>query len=215
MKNLKKEKSMATPPLKWTGKNTYNNDVFVDFNKKTVRFNPVKITGPYYLFGLFLFNLFAVCGLLLFFFLYLPMYTLMLVSYQDYNILILGTIYACSLVIILHIYGWLYFYNKHFQEWIFPKLNALLINLTTRFLTFGIQGAKKKMRVNPLAIQNRMIIIPHFANVELKWNATKDFSKYLSTIDVRHIFLNSEWKFYAIFKFKKTPKKGMIEIEYI
>jgi len=105
--------------------------------------------------------------------------------------------------------------QKWYQKWL-PKHNA----------DGWIKGRKKKKYVNfkPEDVENNMVEIPMFNNVELDYKAYGDFSEKLLRISIRehqyNYYKNGKvgkkkielFKWYARFYFKDKPKTGNIEV---
>ncbi len=110
--------------------------------------------------------------------------------------------------------------NPEYQKWL-PKRNA----------ERGIIFKKKKKNYKkflPEDMLGNTLIIPRFNNVELDYETTGDFNKYLTHIKIREyrtqsININTkklgkekvdDFKWYAVFSFKEKPKTGFMEVIY-
>jgi hypothetical protein len=146
-------------------------------------------------------------------------------------------------------YGGFYNQDKHTKEtltnlllWvIIPIILFLIINrLLTRFLVkqkwyqkwlpkHNAEGwlkrrRKKYVKFLPEDVENNMVEIPLFSNVELDYKTDGDFSDKLERIKIReHQYNNYKkgkmgkrqiklGKWYARFYFKTKPKNGYIEV---
>ena len=108
--------------------------------------------------------------------------------------------------------------SKWYQKW-FPK------NQAER--TFFFKRKKKKYKkFKPKDVENNMVEIPYFKNIELDYNTTGDFDKYLERIKIHeHSYNNYDakkkkpgkkqvkiFKWYARFYFKQKPNTGHMEV---
>jgi len=96
----------------------------------------------------------------------------------------------------------------------FPKFNAKIIK------------SRKYMKFKPKDVENNIVEIPSFSNVELNYKTSGDFSEQLQRIKIReHTYYKyrkgkkgklereiNEW--YARFFFKEKPKDGYLEVIY-
>jgi hypothetical protein len=75
-------------------------------------------------------------------------------------------------------------------------------------------------------VHNNRVILPNYSNVYMHYNATEDFSKYLTKVEVMAIPFKSskstkeykeepdEYTFSAVFNFTQRPLSGNLEVEY-
>jgi len=106
--------------------------------------------------------------------------------------------------------------SKKYQRW-FPEHQANGF-ISKRF--------KRYIKFKPKDVENNMVEIPLFSNVELDYKTTGDFDKYLERIKIREHQYNKYkkgkigkkkieiFKWYARFYFKKTPKNGHMEVVF-
>ena len=103
--------------------------------------------------------------------------------------------------------------QKWYQKWL-PEHNAN-----------GFLGRNKKyIKFTKKDVENNMVEIPLFGNVELDYKANGDFSDKLERIKIREHQYNKykkgkvgkkvirEYKWYARFYFKDKPKDGYLEV---
>jgi len=103
--------------------------------------------------------------------------------------------------------------SKKYQKG-FPKFNARIIK------------SRKYMKFRPRDVENNMVEIPSFSNVELNYKTHGDFSEQLQRLKIREHthykykkgrkgkLKRDEFKWYARFFFKETPKDGYLEVVY-
>lgn len=100
-------------------------------------------------------------------------------------------------------YGWM-------KSW-FPKFNVKFLNLFSSH-TYFYKTVK--------SLDKPYFEIPLFKNMILDYDVEGDFAKYLKSIDIReHDFVMKDFEpnkylFKAVFKFKRTPKKGKLFIKF-
>ena len=158
-KKQKKEKSTETQLLKFSGNNTYNNDVTVDYRKQTIKFNPVKLTGKFHLLFVFLSQLFLTNVIIFTLSVGIPLtvyYSIMYPNYdQSFFIFIIILLGALIGIINCVIYTGLYNYSVLYQRWVFPKQNAIMIKLITRLMSLGLSKVGKKREINELKAKRK------------------------------------------------------------
>lgn len=107
----------------------------------------------------------------------------------------------------------LLFFNKKWRSNKFPMFNAWLIELTGKLI---FRKRKKKVKVmNQEALIDNKFFIPCFSNVALDYEASGDYGKYLTNIEISNIFDKNDQEWFCIFHFSQTPKTGELKLEYI
>lgn len=103
---------------------------------------------------------------------------------------------------------------KYFSK-IYPKINFWL------FSHFQVNKIKH-VHVNQLT--TNQYVVPIFSNVMLEYEATEEYSTYLTSVKVDkidyHYLINNKKKeddyhFKAIFEFSQVPSKGFLHIAYM
>lgn len=128
---------------------------------------------------------------------------------------IITTIWFLALIILNEIITRITVKSKRFNKW-FPKAQANGL---------FIPRVKKYLKFTPEDVENNMVEIPYFKNVELDYKTEGDFSKYLQRIKVHeHSYYKYKkgkpskkkevkiYAWYARFYFKETPKTGFLEV---
>lgn len=197
---------------KFSGKGMANNRVYIDYDKRTVRFDPTpdKRTAS----RLFLEDLLTttlIASLISAFVVILaagivvigggflfddPMIELPYFA----HLVFLGT----GIAIAAHLGKWC---SKRWRSQCFPVWNKLNIMLCGH--------RYKKYTVNPNAIINNTFVVRQFSNVELSYDVTGDFATELESITIEEIYQDYPFKWYAIFRFKKQPVTGRMEVRTI
>lgn len=187
------------------GNNPYNNRVYVDFDKKTIRFIPIGKKSKRRYFLMFFTTIF---GKYLIFFFY-PLFAILLLL--DVTGIITDVLFGllCYIaflqLLFISIYFSLWFYREEWRKKYYPELNARL---------HGFLSKPKKKTINPESVVNNKVFIPHFKNVLLKYKVTKDFMKQLKNIKISNIFKADATNWFFVFEFKKKPVNGYLEVEY-
>ncbi len=110
--------------------------------------------------------------------------------------------------------------SPKYQKWL-PKHNA------ERGIIFK-KRYKKYSKFLPKDVLDNIVVIPYFTNVELDYQTSGDFSKYLKKLKIREYQTNSiniktkktgkmkqhVCKWYAVFYFSEKPKTGSMEVTY-
>ena len=195
--------------MKKEGNNPYNNRVIVDYENKKITFVPIgkKSIRKYYF--IFLVNIIT-----LYCFLILIPIVLIVSLVPEMPLNMEGFIYLITIMqmIPMSIYFSLWFFRPKWRKQYYPELNYKIIN---NFMFRYLTGKKlKKEIIEPKAIHNKQLIIPHFSNVRLYYETTGDFSKYLKKVFICNIFKGDPWNWNCCFEFTKKPKKGTMKIDY-
>lgn len=131
-----------------------------------------------------------------------------------------------------HLAGLTYIALSYF---LIPLILALIVTknrklkLKMPYLNFLASGHCYQARFNPYDIKDNKIEIPMFRNVLLEYEATGEFSKYLSTLEiVEHPFdlyvmkrfrpsfkKRNPYLWKAVFTFKETPKTGDLKVRFV
>jgi len=193
-------------------KNPFNNRVLVDYEKRSVRFEPVG-AGTIYKYWFLWFNTLLtiplVCALtflaiivpsILF---TLPVEAIVGMLRVTYIMFIVCYAFLFCVSLIYFIPSWR---HKHF-----PSTNARLVRFNRLLLSFKKLSTK---RVLPHAVVNNTVFIPNFNNVELHYFAIDDFKKQLKCIRIDTVFEDDPWEWYFVFEFKRRPKNGYLDVRY-
>lgn len=209
---------MATHLQKYNGKNTHNNQVEVDFEKREVNFKPIlkdeekeeearerrQFVG----------SLQCIIRKI-----FIPIIIFLIVI--DYTAIRMGNPIQPVFIKVMFLGGIMYFaceitrllfISKKFKYEIMPKLNAVLIHIRARLNneTGLIEGT-----IDKESIKNREFKIRDFQNIVLKYQAKGDMAKQLRKIEIRPIFKDNPYIWEATFKFKKEVKDGTLHVKYI
>lgn len=135
---------------------------------------------------------------------------------------LISTLYIPSILFLFIVFGYylnklvtyLLLKSKRYRKG-FPRFNAKIIR------------SRKYMKFKPEDVENNIVEIPSFSNVELDYKTKGDFSKQLQKIKIReHTHYRYKkgkkygklkrdiCKWYARFFFKETPKDGHLEVVY-
>lgn len=201
----KSQRSSATQSQKFNGNNNLNNKVTVDYNKKTVDFEPLLVESTFYMFfiswlGAFLVAIYGV-----------TLSALIVAPFAQYYV---GTtehlvILAYILIILLSLLCTAFYFNKRFVKEVFPKFNYGNVQVGSFFC------ALKKRTIEPEAVVNNTVVIPSFKNVYIGYETSGDFDKYLEKVEIKNIFKEDAFLWFVVFTFKETPKNGVIKVEYV
>jgi len=115
-------------------------------------------------------------------------------------------------------------FNKEWLSTKYPSWNASLLNLSKRFISFGVLGNYKNLIVQKKHLYSLddydLYIIPNFSNVEMKYELKGDFVDKILSIDIidnnklsKLNKIQDNW--YAIFKFKKGINEGEMVLNYM
>ena len=193
----------------YVGDNPYNNEVYIDYDRRTVRFKPLRNHGFFGLYFFFLGHIFvawlAFCllsagvigliGILLYIFLgvsldlFLFYYALLIVATLVFGVLLS-----------------LKFFDRGWRERVYPKFNYWLVHLLQH---------ENFVVVNRRAVVNRRFLLPVFENIGLDYEVSGDFAKYLRRIEVLSLFKTDRGDWLCCFTFRKTPVSGELRIRYI
>lgn len=197
-----------TQVQKFNGNNPHNNQVVVDYDKRTVRFKPVKgKLNPYFefLLGLILKPLIRVLGFVLILIVILTLMPL------DQNVVVELWIQMTGLstliCIVVSVLASLKYFDKKWRKEKYPEFNYKMMN--------SIFTKATKSIVTHNNVEDKMMIIPSFGNVMLSYKCYGDFNKYLKRIVIKNHFKKKAYNWYCIFKFSQHPKKGFMEISYL
>jgi len=202
---------MATPSQRFNGEGSENNRVTVDFDKRSVKFQPISKFGLFnLLYAQFvaLATIFVKIGFLLMF----------IRIYMQY----IG--YHHTLQDIINIYQYFVFagiisvsvpalsFNRRFREKHFPVINAIIISF---YMAFKGQNVVKRLKIGPEHLKKgKTYEIEHFYNIMLTYKATGDMAEKIKRIEIKEKELEgNHWK--ALFTFKQKVKSGQLSIRYI
>ena len=201
---------MVTQLQEYNGNNHFNNKVIVDFVKKRVIFEPVKVGNLIYHWMYFLVNIIVfftgpiliIMSLPLFFFQEFNIYPQIYITY-------LSTVYVLTFGISSFLISLIYF-NKIWRTNKFPDFMGTLVSKTMLI----VDTTKHVKVVNSNMLQGKKFIIPYFKNVMLEYEATDDYGEYLKNITIDNYFKEDAGKWFCIFEFTKKPIKGELKIQY-
>ncbi len=179
----------------YNGNNPYNNNVIVDYIKKSVVFEPLKDSGilkQYYLF----FNQLFMKGLMISLIAGMPLF-LLNDTWKSF-LVIFGLITLFSFVFSLN-----FFREEWRKNWL-PKVYHGINFYHTKY-----------KKINPLALIDNKFIIPCFDNVMLQYKAYGDFATHLKKIEIRNLYEDDKFNFFCIFSFKKKVNEGYLKIKYV
>lgn len=204
---------METQYHTYSGNNTDNNRVWIDFEKKEIKYEPVPVKSKllsdmlfplqvYLLTFIFQFPLFVVFSILAVLDIYiLALYILWI---QVFTGILVSTVYAFRFNFI-----------KKWRYNMFPIFNAEVNSSTIQ--PFFMISELKYQKVRKEAMIENMFIVPEFSNVVLDYILTGDYKKYIKSISIQNLYHKKDNKWNVVFMFnrKKKIKKGDFLIRYI
>lgn len=209
----RKAKSTETQSQKYNGNNNFNNAITIDFEEKSVRFEPIKAKMKWW-------SMYATWGYMLAVITFMLLLIMSFIAIWYLNLL--GQLNRFDLPIFFVVS---YFYSQ-LVRWLSPlifsinyfKNNFPMINAYTLIIFEMLTSYKNpvhKGKVNPKVIENNKFIISDFRNVYMDYKFTEDFAKYIKKIDVVNLYTDNPYKWRAEFHFSKQPKKGEFYIKYV
>lgn len=191
---------------KYSGKSLKNCRVYIDYEKRSVRFDPtgdprtltfliVNDLADTFGKAMVLSGILMAIGVL-------PFTNSALRSgTQEYQFYILITVsmFAASMATLAQLGKFL---SKKWREEKFPVWNTLF-------------NKRKKYVVRDNAIINNQFLIPFFHNVELTWEVTGDYAEQLDKITIEELFENKPTSAFALFHFKQKPSSGTMVVSAI
>lgn len=193
-------------------KNPFNNKVLVDYEKRTVRFEPVGAGTLYYYWFIWWNQLTTPVMLLLVAtsWLVYPTAAFKLEPHSFALIVQLTSMVYLGLFASLSVVSLIYFIPSWRHRY-FPSTNARLQRYLKLLLSFKRTTPKK---ILPSSVVNNKVFVPNFSNVELQYTAIGDMKTQLKRIRIDTIFDQDPWEWYFVFEFKKQPKDGHLMVMY-
>jgi len=206
---------METQVQKYNGNNPHNNQVVVDYEKREVKFKPVR--GELHPYLVLLFGMiikFTMKLLVLIFLLTLILYGiegLGFISFpnegMDQVTLLSFLLGSLSMFLVS-----LKYFDKEWLKNEFPKFNYhRLKDSSIPFLKSNVE----RLEINKKNICDKQVIIPSFDNIMLSYKCFGDFNKFLKKIVIRNHFDKKAHTWYCIFQFSKEPVKGKMVVKYL
>jgi hypothetical protein len=196
---------------KYVGGNCHNNEVTVDYVKRTVRFRAVGKESLLHRYWEFVTHLLAVWFVRLFF----PfvgvctVLTIFLLVFFGVDLawFVFSFLFKLNLLSLLFVLTFsLNFWRVKWRDESYPKFNYWMSN---RFQD------EYFLVVNKRAVIDKRFLLPVFENVGMKYEASGDFAKYLLKIEVISLFDTDEGDWLCCFTFKEQPLKGRLKLRYI
>jgi len=198
----------SSKTTKFNGNNSNNNEVRVDFENKSVVFNPVDSHSIFYTcYDTFttMSHVLMICSLWV---------TVPLFIKYEANAILGGVLFAYSIGTIFAFFP----LSKTYRANWYPKMNGYMMEL----LCLATLMPRTWHTIKPENIDSSCIVtLPKFKNVFLKYEVTEDFSEQLKMIDIRVVKqLNKFQKisghnaWVCEFIFKKKPTSGYLKVKY-
>lgn len=192
-------------------KNPFNNRVIVDYESRTVTFDPVGVKSIIHYWLRFYLQLMSV-----------PLYAMVLFLMIGIPLLIrLPAVQLEELLIVLYTcFGLLYcamlicslvYFIPQWRHSYFPRFNAFVVGVTYFLMNFS---RIQKRKVLPSAVVNKTFYVSDFSNVELHYQAIGDMKKQLKRIRIDTVYDDDPWHWYFVFEFKKQPVDGFLMVSY-
>ena len=198
--------------LEFNGRNFHNNAIKVDFVSQTVNFTPVPADGFVATFFLLWFSLLFNSALLLIYCMSMVLViglTFLNFSMDAVALCLLGII--CFPILVASFFS-LAFFIPSWRESKFPEFNAWMSLMTSKLLCQG--DSKVFKTINSEAIVDNMFFVPVCSNVVFSYEAIKDFSLYLDSIQVLNRFVGDDGDWFIVIKWSEKPVEGYMKISY-
>ena len=211
-KKLKKVKYLETQPQKFSGNDSNDNEVSIDFKNKSVVFNPVDNHPKWFLFIDMMSTIYFVLA-------YYILFPLALLTYFK---IINNHIFSFIMWVVVGFvftYPFLLFHKKFMKNY-YPKVNAFMVQWCNNFSIRPSRWRRWKTYIS--VDENNVISLPNFKNIFLYYETSEDFSEYLERIEIKSCETLSEWrkkysrphKWICLFIFKKKPINGYLKVKY-
>jgi hypothetical protein len=210
----------------YNGDNPHNNNIVIDFIKKTVKFEPVKehSLSFYYFMNVLIYTLFFTfnVGISCMMMFIMMIFTHFPFVYAFSATLWLFIIYGVTAPLLTFTLMGLPFWNKYWRKHYFPKFSALMA-YSIRVLQFNFHFIFRK-KIYPKDLKGNVFIIPTFGNVDLDYELHGDFAEHIEKIEVHNHYKKDkktgqmkprESRFYAVFTFNGIIKEGYMRLRYI
>lgn len=179
----------------YNGDNYHNNNVVVDYIKKSVSFEPIIAGNLIKYYWDFVLPL-IIKTIAITFILMLPVFVIS----DRFPVEVFFPTFLFSLVFSLN------FFRKNWRKNWYPKFQASF---------YTMMGDRKFKKVNPEALINNQFIIPCFSNIMLEYKAYGDFALYLKKIEIKNLYQDDSYNFFCFFSFTKKVTDGDLMIRYI
>ena len=187
------------------GEGTQDNEVVIDYVRKTVEFRPVieysAINQQSILFGFTAITMFVRV--------FIPVYIILLLAPLVMPQAFVDVMMNISLVLTVALpfaFSFMYWHKEWRKKW-YPEVN---------FTLFKLMWQAKHVTVTPSRMKNTMFVIRHFGNIGLDYVVKGDFARYLERVEVKCILKTedgNDWS--ATFFFKNVPKSGSMRLTYV
>ena len=206
---------MVTRKQKYNGNNNFNNSIEVDYETKKVKFKPIK--GSMSSFG----NYSLTAGLIR----KMVGFVILVVCSAQFATIIFAGIEIdrarTSKYVVIMIATWYLSYYVVLLMFAlikplrtnYPKINAKVIH----FYNIVIRGENviTKGKVNLDTIEHNRLVIDDFHNIFLEYKMTGEVAEHIKRIFIQNKFTDNPNRWRLIFEWKKRPKKGYLELEYM
>jgi hypothetical protein len=200
----------------FSGENFYNNEVEVDFVRKTVNFSPIKDDTFFSYYILYFTALYAV---FLIFSAYLLTFLCVVVAlfapqvFYDFGFGLAGLSILVVVPLVLAFFFSLMFFDSDWRANEYPKANhrwAKILSLL--FFKQDSESNEKVVEVCSGAVVDKRFVIPSFLNIYLDYEASDDFARYIKNI---RIVNNPDSNWSCVFEWYRMPVSGSLKIKYI
>ena len=200
----------------FSGENFYNNEINIDFVRKTVDFFPV-VEGGFFLYYSLYFGVLYMIFLL--FSAYLLTFLCVVVAlfapqvFYDFGFGLAGLSILVVVPLVLAFFFSLMFFDSDWRANEYPKANhrwAKILSLL--FFKQDSESNEKVVEVCSGAVVDKRFVIPEFLNIYLDYEVSDDFARYIKNI---RIVNNPDSNWSCVFEWYRMPVSGSLKIKYI